>query len=400
MSSGRVARVQALAALVRREAPRLTAEATEWLEAPGGVIQHDIALTVRRLEALPALAPAMRGRRPLGTVAISLPGNAILSNPLMAIGVSFLAGNRAIVRLPRRRAGWSTVVEDLVERTLGPDVRWSNHGGPRFVQESALDPEVQALVAFGGDEWAGYEELARRSGTKVVFEGPGKDPFLVLEGADPHVAARAAVRSGCYNSGQACTSTERLYVVDTLFDPFVESLVVAAESVCVGDRRDPATEVAALEASTAARISRQLDEALSGGATLLTGGADGNLVRPTVLVDVAQEMEVMQEESFGPLLPVARVATTHEAISLAEDSSYGLTATVFGGPATVATSLQRTHGVVHRGETWLDRRWNEPLAPGGGRRRSGWVWEWVGEDFVRRDGPRRTVMELSRAGES
>jgi acyl-CoA reductase-like NAD-dependent aldehyde dehydrogenase len=119
------------------------------------------------------------------------------------------------------------------------------------------------------------------------------------------------------------------------------------------------------------------------------------MVAPTVLVDVDHGMDVMRVETFGPVLPVLAVDSAEQAVALAEDSPYGLSATVYGGPDWVPARLARSHGTVYREETWLDHRARLPVAPYGGRRRSGWVWEWRADQFVRRDGPRSTITELS-----
>ena len=397
MIEARLARLERLADLIDAEAPRLEAAALDALTAPRHVIREDIALTVHRLRAFPALAATLAGREPVGTVALCLPGNAILSNPVTAIAASYVAGNGTVARLPRRRAQWVAVVAALVDDALGDAVTWSDEPGPAFANRVLRESTVDVLMAFGGDEWAAYEELARRSGVKVIFEGPGKDPFLVLDGADVAAAARAAVRAGCYNAGQACTAPERFYVVDELYDAFVDHLLIEASRVRVGQPDDPATEVAALEPGTADRVHAQVKSAVAMGAAVLAGGTDGTLIPPTVVVDVNHDMDLLQDETFGPVLPVMRVASAAQAVRLADDSSYGLSATVFGGSEWAREGLRRTHGVVYSSESWLDRRWKTPLAPYGGRRRSGWVWEWAGDTFVHRDGPRQPVTEFTRA---
>jgi succinate-semialdehyde dehydrogenase/glutarate-semialdehyde dehydrogenase len=124
------------------------------------------------------------------------------------------------------------------------------------------------------------------------------------------------------------------------------------------------------------------------------------LVTPAVVANAEQDMALLREETFGPVLPVVPVASAEEAVRLAEDSRYGLTATVYGGPSWVRSQLGTSHGEVFRDETWLDRRERAPVAPYGGRRESGWVWEWRDDQFVRRDGPRLLVTELSRPTEN
>jgi betaine-aldehyde dehydrogenase len=397
MIQNRLAQLELLADVIHAEAPRLEAAAVETLTAPRRVIRDDIALTVHRLRAFRSLAWVLDGRKPIGTVALCIAGNAILSNPVTAIATSYVAGNSTIARFPRRRAKWAAIVADLVERTFGDAVTWPEEPGPTFVNRVLRDAAADVLMAFGGDEWGEYEELARSSRVKVIFEGPGKDPFLVLDGANVPAAARAAVRAGCYNAGQACTAPERFYVIDELFDAFVDHLVAEARRVRVGPADDPETQVGALDPGMASRVESQITDAVAKGAFVLSGGADGTLISPTVVVEVNHDMELMQQETFGPVMPVMRVANVDRAVELADDSSYGLSATVFGGPQSIRDQLGRTHGVVYFDESWLDSRWNTPLAPYGGRRRSGWVWEWIGDTFVHRDGPRQPVTEFSRA---
>jgi betaine-aldehyde dehydrogenase len=326
-----------------------------------------------------------------------LPGNAILSNPVAAVSAAVLAGNRVRLRFPQRRKQWADVLTELFSDAFGPAVVPIDQPGPDFLDDSFADPEVTALVVFGSDDWMiGYRELARSTGTKVVFEGPGKDPFLVLPGADLSAAAAAAAISGTYNAGQACTAPERIYVAGSIHDEFVDALVEAAEKLPAGEATDPHTWVGPLTETGAAQVRGQLDQAVALGAEVLTGGRfSSTLLPPTVVVRADHRMDLMRSETFGPVLPVAAVSSTEQALTLIEDSPYGLSATVYGGPEWLPERLARSHGDVYLGESWLDRRWRLPLARYGGRRRSGWVWEWQSDQFVQRDGPRSSVRELS-----
>ncbi|MEN3357022.1 MAG: betaine-aldehyde dehydrogenase [Mycobacteriales bacterium] len=402
----RLAALAALAATIRRRADELTDAALATFGFPRSMLRADIELAAHRLDAFGELAAALGDARPVGTVALCLPGNAVLSNPVATIGSSYLAGNRTLARFPRRRAGWATLVLELLAGALGDGIEVSHDQGARFVGAMLADESVPVLMVFGDDAWmVDYAGTARRSGTKVIFEGPGKDPFLLLDPALAAAAATAAVRAGCFNAGRACTAPERIYALRPAYDEFVDALVAAAEAVPTGLPDDPATEVGPLDPAGAARISGQLDAAVAAGAKVLTGGTGrpvrvggrpGVIIPPTVVVDVDQGMDLLRAETFGPVLPVLPVDSPEQAVELAEDSPYGLSATVFGGPAWVPDRLVRTHGAVHLGETWLDQRQRDPVAAYGGRRRSGWVWEWQGDQFVQRDGPRRNAIEFSR----
>jgi succinate-semialdehyde dehydrogenase/glutarate-semialdehyde dehydrogenase len=390
--------VQRLAELVTERAPGLLAVALASLPFPHRVVQGDIELAARRLAAFDQLLPALAGRQALGTVAITLPGNAILSNPVAAVASAVLAGNRVRLRFPQRRKQWAELLAELFSDAFGPAVEPIDQPGPGFLEDSLADPDVAGLVVFGSDDWMlGYQELARSTGTKVIFEGPGKDPFLVLPGADVRTAAAAAAVSGTYNAGQACTAPERIYVAEPIHDEFVDALVAAAERLPAGEITDPRTWVGPLTEAGAAQVRGQLEQAVALGAEVVAGGRfSATLLPPTVVVRADHRMDLMRRETFGPVLPVAAIVSVEQALALAEDSPYGLSATVFGGPSWLPDRLARSHGDVHRGESWLDRRWRLPLARYGGRRRSGWVWEWQSDQFVQRDGPRSSVRELSK----
>lgn len=371
--------------------------------------EGEVALAIARLRSIGELLPLLGDRRPVGTVGVVFPGNASLSNPAASLGTAFLAGNRVVGRFPRAAAAWARRVEPLFESAL-PGVSFAHGTGQRLFADAFADPEVKVLLVFGDDAWAaGYEEAARRSRTKLVFEGPGNDPFLVLPGADLERAAADAVRGGYYNAGQACTSPERIYVHGDLYDDFVERVVELTVRQVVGaPERDDVTVGPIVSRRVVERIARQLDDARVRGARVLAGGriesmrlADGTeaaRVEPTVLVDVDERSLLMQEETFGPLLPIRRVADGEEALRLANATRYGLAASLYGGgeeaPA-LAAGLARGHGPVFRDEIWIDYFGRELHAPYGGRKASGWVWAWEGGEFVRRDGVRTNVLELS-----
>jgi succinate-semialdehyde dehydrogenase/glutarate-semialdehyde dehydrogenase len=213
------------------------------------------------------------------------------------------------------------------------------------------------------------------------------------------------VNSGLFNAGQACTAPERFYVHTDRYDEFVEAVVEIVRGVVAGDPRDEATQVGPLSERRAAHVMTQVQEAVRAGATVLSGGtsrplgrasADSVIVAPTVLVGVDPTMPIMRAETFGPVIPIQRVECVEEALRFAEDSAYGLAATAYGAEPWVRDRLLHTHGAVFLDETWLERRCRSPLGRYGGRRRSGWVWEWQGDAFIRRDGPRLNLHEFSR----
>jgi len=394
---GRAARTRELRLLITDRAAELERAVVNALPFPRWVIRDEIALTVRRLAALAAQPDP--GRAAGGAIALSLPGNAVLSNPLTAIAAAFLTGSHVYARLPQARLALSEIVADLVGGPFAGQVTFAALRGPQFIDRALADRETRLLMIFGSEKWVlPLEDRVRRSDTTVIFEGAGTDPFVVL--GDPAAAAPALVRAGCYNAGQACAAPERVYVLNELHDAFAEAVVAAAAEVRYGDPAEPETEIGPVTPQVARLICAQLDEAVAGGAKVLLGGGlrpmrvngeDRVLVAPTVLIDVPHDCSLMREETFGPVLPLCRVSDPAEALSLAADSVYGLSATVFGGVSGQSTGLRHAYGRVFVGETWLDHRLRSPLECYGGRRLSSWVWQRDGDRFIRRDGPLNTL---------
>lgn len=391
---------------VERRASSLVEEMVATKHVLPTVAQGDLDLAVRRLRSFETVEPFLADRNPVGTVALVLAGNALLSNPLGTIGCASLAGNAVRVRFPRASRSWSSTVRRLVGRHLA-DVSFSEAPGPEFIGQAATDPRVGVVMVFGADVWAsGYEQLMRETGTTFVFEGGGNCPFLVLAGADLGRAAGELVRGAFHNAGQACTSPERAYVEAAAYRELLDRVVALADGHVVGDPEDPAATVGPLVGRAAGdRLAAQLDGARHAGATVCTGGrsregrlADGTEVTwvpPTVLTGVEPGCAVMREESFGPVVTVTPVRDAAEAVRAASRYEYGLAATVFGGGPAHRRLLAGTHGRVFGDEIWLDHDRRELHGPFGGRKRSGWVWATEDGEFVRREGPRWNALELS-----
>jgi acyl-CoA reductase-like NAD-dependent aldehyde dehydrogenase len=175
-------------------------------------------------------------------------------------------------------------------------------------------------------------ERAARRLTPVSLELGGKDPMIVLEDADVDLAAHAAVWGAFFNAGQTCVSVERVYVLDAVYDQFVDAVVRDVKKLKLG--AGEGNDFGALIDETQLAVTeRHVADAKAKGARVLTGGeraaGPGTFYQPTVLVDVDHSMLCMTEETFGPTLPIMRVTTVGEAVRLANDSPYGLSAAVF-----------------------------------------------------------------------
>jgi len=269
--------------------------------------------------------------RPRPVVGIVAPWNYPVANLLMDT-IGALAAGCAVLLKPSER---TPLTAELLLRG------WLDSGAPEVmaIVQGAREA-VEAVVdnsdyiQFTGSSATGAKvmERAARRLTPVSLELGGKDPMIVLEDADVELAAHAAVWGAMFNAGQTCVSVERVYVLEPVYDQFVAAVVrdVYKLKTGAGDGYDFG---AMIDESQVAVTDRHVRDALTAGAKALTGGkrpaGPGSFYPPTVLVDVDHSMACMTEETFGPTLPIMKVSTVDEAIRLANDSPYGLSAAVF-----------------------------------------------------------------------
>jgi acyl-CoA reductase-like NAD-dependent aldehyde dehydrogenase len=189
-------------------------------------------------------------------------------------------------------------------------------------------------IAFTGSTPTGKKVMtaAAERLTPVLMELGGKDPMIVAEDADIDKAAEAAVWGSMTNAGQTCISVERCYVVEPVYDRFVEKVVGEARQVRWG--ADDEAHIGAITMPRQIDIIREhLEDAVARGAKVLVGGTDeirGNFIPPTVLTGVTPAMRIMTEETFGPILPIIKVANAEQAVEQANATRYGLGSSVFG----------------------------------------------------------------------
>ncbi|WP_113964743.1 aldehyde dehydrogenase family protein [Mycobacterium shimoidei] len=307
----------------------------------------------RRPAALPFLAikKVTVHYRPRPVVGIIAPWNYPVANALMdAIGA--LAAGCAVLLKPSERTPLTAEVLRRGWRESGaPDVLALAQGA-REVSEAVIDNAD--FVQFTGSSATGAKvaERAARRLTPVSLELGGKDPMIVCEDADIDLAAHAAVWGAMFNAGQTCVSVERVYVHESVYDQFVEAVVRDVKALQVG-AGEGFTFGALIDEAQRAVTERHIADAKAKGARVLTGGqrpdGPGSFYPPTVLVDVDHSMACMTEETFGPTLPIMKVRSVQEAIRLANDSPYGLSASVFSGDVGRAKeiALQLDCGAVN-----------------------------------------------------
>ena len=272
---------------------------------------------------------------PLGLVGVIGPWNYPLSNSFGDCIPALAAGNAVILKPSEVTPLTSLLMEEAMRECGTPSGVFQVATG-RGETGSALVDEAD-MVMFTGSTETGKKvmERAARTLTPVSLELGGKDPMIVLADADLERAANAAVYYSMQNGGQTCISVERVYVEEPVYDEFVSRVASKVQSLRQGAPAGPGSvDVGAVTFPAQLDIvSRHVDAARDAGATVLVGGhastGAGRFYEPTVLVDVDHSMACMTQETFGPTLPVMRVADAEQALRLANDSPYGLAASVW-----------------------------------------------------------------------
>jgi len=297
--------------------------------------------------------PFVAGRKlvvryaPLGLVGIIGPWNYPLTNSFGDCIPALAAGNAVILK-PSEVTPLTSLLMAAGMRECGlPENVFQVATGYGETGQALID-EVD-MVMFTGSTATGRKvmERAARTLTPVSLELGGKDPMIVLADADLERAANAAAYYSMQNSGQTCISVERVYVEAPVYDEFVSRVTGKVRKLRQGPPAGPGSvEVGAITFPGQMEIvSRHIDAAREAGATVLAGGhagtGAGHFYEPTVLVDVDHSMACMTEETFGPTLPIMRVADAEEAVKLANDSQYGLAASVWTRDAARGEQIAR-----------------------------------------------------------
>jgi acyl-CoA reductase-like NAD-dependent aldehyde dehydrogenase len=274
---------------------------------------------------------------PIGVVGVIAPWNYPWSIPFGEVAIALMAGNGVVLKPASLTPLIGQRIQDLFERAgLPPGLVQTVHGGGAVGQ--ALVESTAGKIFFTGSVEVGRrvgEECARRMKGSVLELG-GKDPQIVCSDANLANAISGAVWGGFANAGQTCSGIERVYVVDQVADRFIDGVVRKASALTVGDPAQWDTEIGPMVSREQYELVCELvDDAIAAGAKRLSGGPvevpgfSGHFIAPTVLTDVTHEMRIMQEEIFGPVVPIMRVGSEEEAIALANDSEFGLGASVW-----------------------------------------------------------------------
>ena len=274
--------------------------------------------------------------KPLGVVGIISPWNFPWATPLDEVVMALMAGNAVVVKPSELTPLTALKIAGVFKQAQLPDGLLEIVTGDGTTGATLVQAKVNKIM-FTGSVNTGKRvaEAAAKHLTPVVLELGGKDPMIVLEDADLENAARAAIWGAFCNSGQACASVERCYVHESIAQQFTD-LVIKETQLLKQDKAS--TEGIDIGAMSNERqlliVEDHVADAVERGAQIRTGGhrlkyAEGWFHQPTVVTDVDHSMKLMREETFGPVLPIMTFKTETEAIRLANDSIYGLTASVF-----------------------------------------------------------------------
>lgn len=275
-------------------------------------------------------------REPYGVVGIISPWNYPFSIPATEVMAALVAGNAVVLKPSELTPLIALELQTLLREAGIPDDIFQVLPGEGETGAALVKSEIDKLV-FTGSVSTGRRiaQVAAERLLPVVLELGGKDPMLVLEDADLDVASSGAVWGAFVNAGQTCLSVERCYVHQTLYSKFLEACSEKARKLRVGNGLDAASEIGPMIHERQLRVvESHVEDARQRGARVLTGGArlrdlGPTFFAPTVLADVDHTMRVMQEETFGPVLPIAPFRDQAEAVRLANDSNYGLAASIW-----------------------------------------------------------------------
>jgi len=318
-------------------------------------------------------------RQPVGVVVSVAPWNAPVILGVRAVAAPLAYGNTVVLKAseicPRTHAA---IVDALTDAGVPSGainlVTNDPEDAVEVVNELITHPAVRR-ISFTGSTRVGriIAETAGRHLKRVVLELGGNSPLVVLADADLDRAVAAANFGAFMHQGQICMSTERIVIDRAVADEFAQKLAERASSLKLGDPRDPDTQIGPLVNEGALnRVTEHVEDAVAKGAELVTGGkAQGLHFTPTVLMGVTPAMRVYSEESFGPVVSIVPVNGIDEAVRVANDTDYGLSAAVFSANVDTAMDVARRleTGICHINDSTVN---DEPPMPFGGVKSSGW----------------------------
>jgi acyl-CoA reductase-like NAD-dependent aldehyde dehydrogenase len=334
-----------------------TVDALHWCAKAGPKILAD-----EKVRMSQAFLMSKRGRfsyEPIGVVGVIAPWNYPWSIPFGEVAIALMAGNGVVLKPASLTPLLGEAIARVFEKAGLPE------GLVRVVHGGGAVGDALARSSVGKVFFTGSVDVGRKVGEVCaqqlkgsVLELGGKDPMIVCADADLDNAVSGAVWGGFANAGQTCSGIERVYVVREVAERFIEGVSREAQKLRLGDPLQWETEIGPMTADTQYEIVGELiADAVASGATKLCGGPTevpgltGKFVAPTVLTGVTHEMRIMREEIFGPVLPIVVVDSEQEAIDLANDSQFGLGASVWTKDRQKGERIARR---IESGMVWVN----------------------------------------------
>src|SRR5262245_43422467 len=384
----------ALADVIDENADDLAALESQNVGKPMAIVGDEMTFSADNLRFFAGAARTLEGksageyvegytslirREPLGIVAGITPWNYPLMMAVWKLGPALAAGNVQIIK-PAEQTPLTTLrFCELAQEVLPPGVLNVITGDGVPVGEGLVTHREIRLVSLTGDVSTGKLIARNASDTlkRVHLELGGKAPMVVLDDADPETVAAAVRIGGYWNSGQDCTASSRILVSERIYDDVLGETVKAVESLAVGDPAE-SEEIEmgpVISQEQRERVLGFLERATAARASVVTGGGTvgdrGFFVKPTIVADVAQDAEIVQDEVFGPVVTVQRFASDEDAIAMANDVRYGLAASVFS--QDVGRALKAA-ARLDFGTVWVNEHLFPltPEMPHGGFKQSGY----------------------------
>jgi benzaldehyde dehydrogenase (NAD) len=346
-------------AVLMKAADALAARADQFVDAMMGEIgatrgwamfNHGLAISMVREaaalttqiggEVIPSDKPgclAMALREPVGVILGIAPWNAPIILGVRAIAVPLACGNAVILKASEISPRTHSIIIEAFAEAGFPDgvvnVVTNAPADAGDVVGALIDHPAVKRINFTGSTAVG-KIIAKRAAEHLkpcVLELGGKAPLLVLEDADLDEAVKAAAFGAFMNQGQICMSTERIIVVESVADVFAEKFAAKANNMVAGDPREGTAPLGAVvDQKTVVHVNSLIDDAVSKGATAIAGGKADSVIMPATVIDgVTPAMNIYRDESFGPVVAIIRAKDDADAIRIANDSEYGLSAAVF-----------------------------------------------------------------------
>jgi succinate-semialdehyde dehydrogenase/glutarate-semialdehyde dehydrogenase len=371
-------RSKELGAIIAREMGKPIAEAVGEADFAGDIYHFyaDNAEDLMADEPIKLLGgdgTAVVRRSTYGTLLGIMPWNYPYYQVARFAGPNLIIGNPIILKHAPQCPESAEAIQKIFDEAGFPEGTYENVYATNDQIEWVIeDPRVHGVSVTGSERaGAAVAEIAGRNLKKVVLELGGSDPFIVLGTDDVGAVAQQAAEARFENAGQACNAAKRFIVKDEYYDEFVAKLKEQVDGLKAGDPSSEDTTLGPLSSETAAdRLEDQIKRAIDGGAEVVVGGGrDGNYFEPTILAGIEQGSDASQEEFFGPIAQVYKVASEEEALSLANDTQFGLGSYLITNDREQA---ERVANAIEAGMVYVNIVGaDSPELPFGGFKRSG-----------------------------